>query len=731
MRLPPGRFLARVTALPAIALSAWLLVAFPLLALGSLTPLVAAVLGVPAVVAACALVPRLVPDPPEEENVPWWPVVLVLVVVVAFAAVQIAYHAEALVIRRDPASYAMYTAWIAENGYLPIPQQRELIAGDDPSLSYQSLAHYARGDVIWPQFMAGAPLVTAVGYWWGGLDGMLVTTPVLGALGVLTFAGLTARLVGARWAPLGALVLAACLPQQWVSRFTYSEPVTQILLLGGLVLAYDALVRRTWITDRWSSAHTLAAAAGLAFGLGLVVRIDAIRDLLPVVGFVGLLLLARRGQALPLLGGVAVGTGLGLYAGYGLSLPYLEYLSDSLNPLLLISAVVIVVTVVATAALWRHGIPHVERVRWLPGVVAALVLLTMVLLAVRPLLWPDYGHGSDFTDGWVAYVQQREGLSVEGSRTYYDMSLYWVGWYVGLATVLFASLGVALVLRRLFQRRDPQWLLPAMLLVWTVTTTLLRPAITPDHPWASRRLVALVIPAFVLFAVWFLAWLTRYCAVAAHSDRHTLPARALPAVVAAVTAAALVVPTVITATDTVRVRSTGPVLWNPFTTEVSVAPENGTLRVEAAGLVRGDPFTMVVEADGVMGYRQDVGTVDATHRLCAALPEDASVVVVDSGMAGNYMPLLRNVCGVPTAAMNEPTPRDVDRVVSEIHERDRDAVLASSDWEQLERLAGGGTEAERPFHVVARMDPSTLMEPPTGSWAFIGSVWVSVLPDEG
>lgn len=682
MRLLPGRFLTRATALPAIAVSAWLLVAFPLLALDSLTPLTAAVLGLPTVIAACALVPRLIPDLPEEADLSWWPVVLVLVITAAFAAVQIVYHAEALVIRRDPASYAMYTTWIAENGYLPIPQQRELIAGDDPSLSYQSLAHYERGDVIWPQFMAGAPLVVSIGYWLGGLDGMFVTTPIVGALGVLTFAGLTARLVGARWAPLGALVLAVCLPQQWVSRFTYSEPVTQVLLLGGLILAYDALVRRAGLTERWSPAHTLAAAAGLAFGLGLVVRIDAIRDLLPVIGFIGLLLLVRRGQALPLLGGLAVGTGFGLYAGYGLSLPYLEYLSDSLSPLLLISAAVIVVTVAATAALWRYGVPHVERVRWLPNAVTALVLAAMVLFAVRPLLWPDYGHGSDFTDSWVAYVQEREGLwPIEGSRTYYDMSLYWVGWYVGLGTVLFASLGVALVLRRLVQRRDPQWLLPAMLLVWTVATTLLRPAITPDHPWASRRLIVLVIPAFVLFAVWFLAWLTRY--VGARDGRDMPLARVLPAVVAATASVSMVVPTAVTS------------------------------------------------AAGIMGYRQDVGSVDAAHQLCGSLPEDASVVVVDPGMAGNYMPLLRNVCGVPTAVMDEPTPQDVDRVVAQIHERDRDAVLAASDWEPLDQLTDGEAELERPFHVVAEMDPSTLMEPPTGYWTFTGSVWVSVIPNEG
>ncbi|GHC76142.1 hypothetical protein GCM10007079_12190 [Nocardiopsis terrae] len=680
MRLLPGRFLARVTALPAIALSAWLLVAFLLLVLGQFTPLTGAALGLPAVVAACALLPRLVPDPPVDEDVPWWPVIAVLAVTAGFAAVQIAFHAEALVIRRDPASYAMYTSWIAENGYLPIPQQRELIAGDDPGLSYQSLAHYERDNVIWPQFMAGAPLVLAVGYWLGGLDGMLVTAPVLGALGVLTFAGLTARLVGARWAPLAALVLAVCLPQQWVSRFTYSEPLAQVLLLGGLVLAFDALARRRNLTDRWQSPQTLAAVAGVVFGLGVLVRIDAIRDLLPVVGFVGILLVARRGQALPLLAGLCAGLAYGLVAGYGYSYPYLEYLSDSLNPLLLISAGVVFATVVLTAALWRYGLPHTERVRWLPNAMALFTLLVMVGFAVRPLLWPDYGHGSDFTDQWVAYVQGVEGLPIEGSRTYYDMSLYWVGWYVGLGTVLFASLGVALVLRRLTLRRDPYWLLPAMLLVWTVGTTLLRPAITPDHPWASRRLIVLVIPAFILFAVWFLAWLTRYCERAVDAARGGPLARSLPAVLAAGAAVSLLVPAAVTSA------------W------------------------------------GIMGYRQDVGTVAQTERLCESLPARASVIVVDSGMAGGYMPLLRNVCGVPTAALDDPTPESVERVVSAVHERGRDAVLAAPEWDLLAELTGPPVEPERHFHVVAEMDPSTLMEPPTGHWTFNGSVWTAVLP---
>src|SRR5699024_9055430 len=110
------------------------------------------------------------------------------------------------------------------------------------------------------------------------------------------------------------------------------------------------------------------------------------------------------------------------------------------------------------------------------------------------------------------------------------------------------------------------------------------------------------IPAFILFAVWFMAWLTRYCADGARVGKRP-PTGSLPAVVAASASLAMLGPTI------------------------------------------------AVSAQGIMGYRQDVGTVEATHRLCGSLPFAGSVVVVDPGMAGGYMPLFRNVCGLPTASL--------------------------------------------------------------------------------
>ncbi|RNL82350.1 hypothetical protein [Halostreptopolyspora alba] len=672
MSVTPGRVLARVTVLPAIAAAAWLLVAFPLLVVGHLSPVTGLVLGGAVVLAAVAVVPRWVPDL-DEDGVGWWPVVAVGLITVAFAAVQVAYHAEALVIRRDPASYAQFTVWIAERGSLPIPQQRELIAGDHPALGFGSLAYYEVGDVIWPQFLSGAPLVYSVGYWVGDLPGMLVAAPLVGALGVLSFAGLVARLVGSRWAPLAALLLATCLPQQWVSRSTYSEPLAQVLLLGALALTYDALSRAASPRERWDRGRLLAGAAGVVFGLALVVRVDVLRDLLPLVAFAGLLLLARCGRAVPLLAGLAVGVGYGAVAWFGLSRPYLDHLSDSLVPLLWLSAGVVLLTAVATVVLWRRGFPGTGPPRWLPAAGAGLVVTVAAGLAARPLFLTQQGHGDEATGRYVEQVQSAEGLPIAPERTYEEMSLLWVAWYVGPVVVVVAALAAAIVAHRLLRGWDPRWVLPATLLMWSVALTLARPAITPDHPWASRRLVVLVLPAFILFAVWFLAWLAP-----------RLRRRAYPPVVRAAGAAA-------------------------------VATLAATMLVPTA-----------VTASGIMSYRSDIGTVGATRELCAALPDDASVLIVDPAVASNYMQLIRGVCQVPTAAVDPSDRLTVEHVADEVRDRGRTPVLAAAVPRDLSRLVSIETPVAHPFRVRADQDPSTLMEPPRGAWPFAGDVWIAV-----
>ena len=344
--------------------------------------------------------------------------------------------------------------------------------------------------------MAGLPMVLAGAIWAGGANAALLAAPVLGAAALLTFGGLTARLVGPRWAPLAVLALAVSLPDQFTSRADYSEPLAEILFLGGLCLVIDSLGR-----DREAGDRVLASIAGLALGLTVLVRIDGASDILPVVPYCGLLLLGRRRQALPLLGGLAVGTAFGLVDGLVFSRPYLETNKSSLKLLALATVLVLAVTVVALPVLWKRGLPQVKG-RWLPNAVSALAVVVMVIFAVRPYLSKAHAAMGHVTEQVIAGYQRANGQPVDGSRTYAEISLHWVFWYIGLPVVILATAGAAVLARHCLRGQAPRWTLPLVTFAWTIVTFLYQPAITPDQPWASRRLVPAVLPGFVLLAVW-------------------------------------------------------------------------------------------------------------------------------------------------------------------------------------------------------------------------------------
>ncbi|NEA26209.1 hypothetical protein G3I70_27480, partial [Actinomadura bangladeshensis] len=333
-----GRLLARATLAPALLIVAWLAVALPLLLAGVFRPIPAIALFVPAAAVALWLGLRAPagassgdrPRPGHADAAPRWATGSVLAITVAFLVLQAVMCSEQIVVRRDPASYVQFATWLAEHGSLPIPRMTDAFGGPDAILRFESPAFYADGGAIVPQFMAGMPLVLALGGWLGGTHGILLMAPLLGACCVLAFAGLVARLVGPRWAPAGALLLALTLPMLYVSRSTFSELPAIALLLGGLSLMHDA--RR----ERGRRGDLKALLAGLALGLIVLVRIDGLRDVLPVLAFAGLLIGLRRGAGYWAAGGLLLGAGAGLAEGFTLSRPYLRYLDASLKPLLAI-----------------------------------------------------------------------------------------------------------------------------------------------------------------------------------------------------------------------------------------------------------------------------------------------------------------------------------------------------------------------------------------------------------
>src|SRR5262249_24558017 len=107
----------------------------------------------------------------------------------------------------------------------------------------------------------------------------------------------------------------------------------------------------------------------------------------------------------------------------------------------------------------------------------------------------------------IASYERDNHLPVDPMRTFAEQSLHWVFWYIGVPAVILATVGGALLTRRCLRGQAPLWTLPLMTSAWTIVTFLSRPSITPDHPWASRRLVPAVLPGVILLAVWASSWL--------------------------------------------------------------------------------------------------------------------------------------------------------------------------------------------------------------------------------
>jgi hypothetical protein len=681
-----GRLFGRLTVLPALLAMAWLLAGLPLLLLGAFTPVLMLVVSVPLAAVLVVFGLRWIPGrwegplpvrKPEHARTPWWTVVGVLVVAVGFGVDQLIYHSEFLIVLRDPASYMQFANWIAHHGSLPIPQDRAAFGGAHPGLRFDSFAFYPVGSTVVPQFMAGLPMVLAGGYWIGGVGAALAMAPVLGALAVLTFGGLAARLVGPRWAPLAALILAISLPEMFTSRSTYSEPLAQILFLGGFCLVIDSFG-----TDGIGTRVT-AALGGLAFGLTLLVRIDGASDILPVLPYCGLLLLGRRRQAIPLFGGLVVGGIYGGVDGLLLSRPYLASIKTSLEPLAAVGVVVVLAVAVAVAVLWRRGLPTITG-KWLPNAVAALTCVVMIGFVVRPYLQTVHTKVSKATADYIASMQRVDRLPIDPTRLYYEISLHWVFWYIGVPAVLFGTLAAALLARRCLWGQVPVWTLPLVTFAWTIVVTLYRPAITPDQPWASRRLVPAVLPGFILLAVWGTSWLVGR---ARRSDLDRVTTGAL----ATFCAAALVLPAAMT--------------------------------TFGLGVKDGGPLGLRPTADGLATQTTYGGEIQAVNGLCAAIPRDSSVVFLSHGLVGEWLTEnVRGTCGVPVARMDSSLSSTVEEVVRGIERAGRRPVILTDDPAKLTPYSG---PIRQIMALHSRQDGHTLTTPPRHTWPLTINVWMS------
>ncbi len=739
-----------MTLAPTLLAVAWLVPGTALLLAGRLLPLPMVIIFVPLALAVCYFAIRLVPvswpapwaaGPVASKNprgVPTAALLAMIAVAAGFGVWQAFYHSEQVFTASDPGVYLQYGYWIAEHGTARIPVSASAFGstglGGAGGLDFATTGFTVSGGSVTPAFLPGLPLLLALGTWLGGLGGSLLVPAVLGGCALLSFAGLATRLCGAWWGVAAELVLAVSLPEVYVARTPMSEPLVQMLLFGGLCLFIDSLVVRT--RSRGRGGLALAGLGGLALGLTVLASISSLALLLPVFPVLGVLYMARRAQASPFGLGLLAGIGIAMSAALMLARPYLSALSPQLHLIGLCGAgfgaatvVAMALTLPAARSRVRRAFAFNVRFRWLKGERVALpslgglaqwlalVLPTFVLvgLAERPYFQTVRGQTDPAMVRTVAALQRLEGLPVDGFRQYYESSLYWVFWYLGVPALLLACVGATTLGRQLVQavlerRSDGDsasvptlrlWGLPFVIICWSVVAVLWDPAVVPWQPLASHRLVPVVLPGLVLLGVWVSWWLvSRALALGA------------PKMVAILVGTCCVLAMAI------------PALVTTLNPGLAAQPSVGRYSSDVSKLVSR------VRLRGVGASAAYGGSVGAASALCAAIGSSASVLFVDSATATSFEPTVRGLCDQP-AALVTPTSADasaasytaeIDQAVNSILRAGRHPVLVGPTKASVSLPGAAPRQA---VSLVTSGDAETLTGAPAGPWPVAYSVWVA------
>jgi hypothetical protein len=477
------------------------------------------------------------------------------------------------------------------------------------------------------------------------------------------------------------------------------EPVPSTARARGLgkALRPDPRALAGWFTP----ARVMAALGGLALGLTALASASAFIYLLAVIPFAGVLVAARRAVATAFCIGAVTGAGYGLVGGYVLARPFMDTLSVPMELTGLIAVWLAAVTIAVTQLLrlprlrgYLRRVRTGRPLRWLPEAGAVVVAAALIGLAIRPYLQTVRGQTSHGALAFIAFLQRTQHLPLDPARQYAEDSLYWVIWYIGAPAVLLGGLGAALLVRKclrsLLNWQDADgvariWALPLLIGCGGTAAVLWDPSILPDQPWASRRLVPVVLPMMITCAAWAAGWLAGRA-----RERGAQPATA--AVVALFCVAALAVPTITTT----------------FGIGLSHSGTAGGLRPTTGGMA----FKPV-----------NAGQLDAVRGLCASIGPQSSVIVVDQRVSREFLQVLRGMCAVPAASMaGQPAPA-VLAALHGISFAGRQPVLLAARPRQL---AGLGGSPARVLDLKTTQDPHTLTQPPAAPWPARYVIWMAV-----
>lgn len=580
-------------------------------------------------------------------------------IVLAFAVFAGSTPSQHVVLARDPGSYQSTARLLSRTGTLEFDGRGSTFEGVE-GLRFASAAVFDTGapfpaepDPANPgalrqsgqletQFNHLTAVVLAASYDIGG-PWLMFRLPAMAA--GLMLAGVyivAARLCRRRpsWALIAPASLAVSSPLLFVARNTYSEAFAAALLWASVLVAAT-------LHDRPRISN--GVLAGALFGAVAATRVDALVYLVLAVPLAGLSVAHARGPALRsrlaawtavAISAAATGA-VGWYdlvertGGYSNALEAeLTLLRNALGLGFLVS--------VLGVLLWRYwpalrhaGARLASPTSWVAAAVVVGLFLTGWL--IRPHIQEAATAKAPFPV--VSALQEREGLAIEPARTYDELSLRWMGWYLGVPMVAAAVVVAGIAVWRIVRGRADATLV-------AVTTLCCgggglywwKPNIAPDHLWAMRRFIPAAMPSLAILAAF---------------------------------GAAL-------AADHLAKRNAGG----------STRWVHGLLGLAVAGMLLA-PAALTTWP--VRDQTQQANYLGPVLDLCDALPPDAAIVIVQAYAELTLPQTLRGWCGVPVAGQGSAFGPDPSAVAAEIAGNGRRLFLLSLDRSVLDRyrLPGG------------------------------------------
>ncbi|MDQ1455712.1 MAG: hypothetical protein QOH28_1332 [Actinomycetota bacterium] len=423
--------------------------------------------------------------------------------ILAITAWNSAHASQHVLINRDGGSYANTARWIARDGSLAVKPRVGPFA-NPPTVGFDSFAVYEMPDgSLQFQFAHLLPVVLAEAFAIRGDAGLFHAPEVLGGIALLAFYVLAWRLFRRPLFALAAmLALAFIIPQVSFSRDSYSEIPSQILLFTALWLL---------VTPRLLPKWRVALASGLFLGALEATRIDAIVFL---IGVPVLLLIAwlradrdlRRRDVLPatcaFVAGLVPGLTLGFIDLTRHSGMYYADLSDNVRQLVLVAIGCAFVCACALVAGSRPGLVRgLRRLPW-PTLATSAAALVGCAGFFAWIFRPRIQHlHVGVPIGLVGGLQAAEHVAVDPTRTYFERSLTWMGWYLGPLTLAVAIIGAALLVRELLLGRMTRVIGVLVVLAPGSILYLYKADAVPDHVWVTRRFLVSAFPLLVLLAL--------------------------------------------------------------------------------------------------------------------------------------------------------------------------------------------------------------------------------------